>query len=117
MLELTKLNQQDLTMYIWVLPGSVPTNTKLDFDYSIESSAKKLPQGQNWTFLGAVQAKQLLSFFEPKKPLELKLEPSMVEVKQNVQSFFTGLELMGDKYLESETDKKVLKRLMRKIKV
>ena len=118
MLELTTLQNRNLTMYIWLDNKVVPWKTHLDFNYSIEDSVKKLPH-QNWHFLGSIQATAILDLIGHKntpqrlpEALELKVEP----VKQNIKSFFSGLELMADKYVESETDKKAVKRVIKKCK-
>ena len=123
MFKLKSDEKQDLNLYLWLAVN--PQNTTqpilpyhgcVDLNYSLDESMKGMNNTHVWTNIGSIPIMQILEKVEREPTIVMNiLDPPPEERKKNVETFINNLELLSDTFA-GDSDKKTLKRIIKKIK-
>ncbi len=123
MLKLKSDKEQDLKLYLWLAINPqnaiplIPYQGIMDLNYSLDESMKSMPNILHWTNIGNVLFTDLVKKTDiaTRPHVEMIILDQPVEREKNVIQFIHNLELLSDEFL-GDTDKKTIKRIIKKIK-
>lgn len=123
MLKLKSDKEQDLKLYLWLAinpQNAIPLQPYqgiMDLNYSLDESMKSVPNTLHWTNIGNILFTDLVKKTDiaTRPHVEMIVVEPAIEREKNVVNFINNLELLSDEFL-GDTDKKTIKRIIKKIK-
>ena|SRR3990167_267443 len=115
-LDLTLQKDQDLRLYLMIGTTKLDQKVIVIASYDLESALAKARESNPECVISYKGQNPLATDLLDKIKLDEKPQLELKIPEMSKESFITSLMLAGDKFVESQNDKKSLKRILSKVK-